>query len=323
MHDPNVIVPIFSSQPLDQQYDQAFAFLNARNATLHLVAVNNTPAVIHADSAELRDQQAQILKMAQYLKFETLDRMAVQVQQRFPCLRFEYHAGRELMVQQVQQLTHKLSADLLLLPAHLAASDCAERDQAASLISQASVPVWAVSAAQPDSGMILGALDIPVNNRHADRFNRILVITASQLAAGQGVELLLLHGWMNGNEQFLKKWLRLNEMDIARISRADKQQRLSYLKDYAQAAELAGAAVRCQVSAAGSAEALAELCNQLSPQLVVAGISQHGSGTLGANAQQLLSKANADVLLIPEATQPGNLFAAQRAADVKLRNKET
>lgn len=322
MTAPNVVVPIFETPTFNDKYDQLFAFLNERKATVHLIVANAPKAVVHTESPALQAQQTQVLKMSHYLKYEMLDRLARGVQARFTNLTFEYHVKTEPLQDAVGQLMQKTGFDLLAVESkQLLRTDSA----GAALnraITSADVPVWAVSEHTGSDGMVLSTLDIPAHNASADRLNRILVITASNIAEEQGAELLLLHGWMKEHEQFLKQWLRLNEMDIARVSKSDRKQRLSYLHEYALESGLTGSAVSCKVCTADSSGSLVEFCNQLKPQLVVAGITGQSYGATGSTTRQLLQEAHADVLLLPGSKQISSLFTALPKPEISRRNKK-
>lgn len=309
MKVPHVIFPVFSNQQITSKYDQVLSYLNQRHAVVHLVSAVQPMVKIYGDSKALISQQKQMQKMTQFLKYETLDRQAAEIQSRFPSLTFEFHVEQEPLVKTVRQVEFSCLAQLIVLDGELFEKPNEHYHEVTELVSQVETAIWAVRNTEGQPSRVLTALDIPTNNIHADRDNRVIVSTAANIAEEAQSLLVMFHGWTRNHEQFLKKWLRLNDIDIARIARSDKQHRLSYLEEYAKETALPASQIRCEVTAVESTEDLVEACNEFKPSLIVTGFSSGSNRLLGQTTRKLVANSSADVLVIPIVRNPSEFFS--------------
>ncbi len=312
MNYPHVVFPIFDSQCISEKYDRVFSYLNRRKATVHMVAVPTAAAVVHFESPQLRTQQQHILKMTKYLKYETFDRLAQKLQHRFASLQFEFHVSHEPLVKTVNNIKDQWGVNMVILDGIQLKKSYSNRKVLLDLISVVNSPLWLVNESLATRGEIIAALELPINNNKADRYNRVLVSTAATLAKDFHANLLLMHVWMRKQEEFLKKWLNLNDMDVARITRSEKQYKVDYLNEFARESGLVGDQIRCRVLSGDTEQDVVNQANNLSPYLVITGYSHSTTNTLGSTVVNMIHQSAADVLVVPNKLILNELFTAEQ-----------
>jgi len=309
MKSHHVILPIRKAQKLDANYARVFHYLNARQATVHLVVINDHTPIIYSDSAALRAQQQQVHKMTQFLKFEMLDRLAIDLQEIYPSLTFEYHVEIDPLNRVIAKLREQFDAQMLIVDQRcLQTTDLSAEDRAIQyLISMLEMPIWLVGSDSKEAGDVAIAVDLPAHNIQVDQLNRTLLFTGSHFATDLNAKAKLVHGWQASGEQFMRSWLQLTDIDVARYARIERQQRESQLQEYVADARLT-TNIQVQIVDGQADEVIAQFCEKSNIGLLVIGHSQNPYGPMGHVAADVVSNVNCDIVVMPQNVSTSQLF---------------
>jgi nucleotide-binding universal stress UspA family protein len=306
----HAIMPISSNQQLDANYDSLFTYLNARHATIHLVMSNEKVPKIYDETAHLQSQQEQISRMGQYLKYEMLDQLAIKTQANYPMLTFEYHVSVEPLNRVVSELREQWDAQLMIVDQRSldAYFEPSNHHALQYLVTALEMPIWSVSAENTHEGDIAVAIDLPANNHQLDQLNRLLLTTGAMVAQDQQRFVRLIHSWQLSGEQFMRQWLQLTDIDVARYTRVEKQQRQSYLDEYIRECEQTAPGFYSKIVEGEADQSILDFCQQEKCSLLVVGHNQNPYGPMGHVTAKLISDAGCDVLILPQTTMSYSLF---------------
>ena len=301
MKSPAVILPVRNGQKLDANYEQIFSYLNARHATIHLLAINDHTHIIYSDSAALRAQQEQVHKMTQFLKFEMLDRLALSALEHFEQLTFEYHVETDPLNRAVAKLRDQLDDPMLIVDQRsIVGGNLQAADRPLQyLVSMLEMPIWIVGNTQAKSGDIAIAVDLPAHNQQIDQLNRALLATGGHFAGENQQPLHLIHCWQSSGEQFMRSWLQLTEIDVARYAKVERQQRECQLQEYLADNLNLTMQTTSHVLEGPAKDKIAHFCQQSTIGLLILGHSQNPYGPIGQVTAELIGNTHADVLILP------------------------
>jgi nucleotide-binding universal stress UspA family protein len=310
MKNFHAIMPISKNQRLDENYDTVLTYLNARQATIHLLMSNEQVPKIYDETAHLQSQQEQISRMSQYLKYETMDQMAGKVQQLYPMLSFEYHVSVEPLNRIVSEIRDEWDAQLMIIDQRSLDSYFEPNNNHALqyLVTLLEMPIWTVSAQSSNEGDVAVAIDLPANNHQLDQLNRLLLGTGAMVAQDQHRFVRLIHSWHLSGEQFMRQWLQLTDIDVARYTRVERQQRQSYLEEYIAECEQKAPGFYADIVDGEAEQSVLEFCKQEQCSLLVVGHNQNPYGPMGHVTAELISKASCDVLILPQTSNAYPIF---------------
>lgn len=300
MNDFHVVMPIDRLITVDSRFDTLFERLDAQFATVHFVSsVERVPAV-YDDSAAMHAQQNQVRKMGLMLRYEMLDRLAQAFQNRYPGVHFEYHVDIEPVHKQVSRLSDHLPLQLLIVDQAMIVmdEDTEQVNAIQQLVSVTHLPIWSVGPSLNNSGDVMVAMDIPTHNHQHDVLNRSMIQIANQLVDTEKQDIQLAHSWQLTGEQFMRQWLQLTDIDVARFSRVEKQQRETRLLEYVDEAKAKNATFRIRVLEGAPEVTIRNVCQQ-SVSLLIIGHNQNPYGPLGHVTANTLTSVECDTLVIP------------------------
>ena len=303
MKDFQVLMPVEGFVKVTDRFDSLLQFLHSRRATIHLICRATAQMNIHADSAGLNTQQAQMQNMGIMLKHEMLDRMAQKMAAAFPDLTFVYHVVDKPLHDAVAALENDIEFHLLVIDQRQLPESSAERPLGDfhHLLASTNIPIWSVGVDTATTGDTVVAIDLPVHNLQHEQLNRLMVHTAHQLAQDFGNTIRLTHCWQLATQDFMRRWLKLTDIDIARFARVEKQQREAHLLEYIEQCNANDAAFQISIVDGETSLVMPELCHGKQTRLLILGHDQNSYGSMGRTSISLLLKATSDVLILPYA----------------------
>jgi hypothetical protein len=314
MKDFHVVFPVEGFVKVNERFESLLQTLAARQATIHLVcSVENLPA-IYDDSAAMHSQQSQVQKMAMVLKYEMLDRIAQTMQARYPGLLFEYHVDTESLNRQVSKLQDQFDFELLVADQDqlIASAQDGANSTLLHVLTLTTLPVWVVGNATDAEGDTLVAIDMPAHNLQHEHLNRSMVQVAYHLALEKGTDVHLAHCWQLSGQQFMRQWLKLTDIDVARFARVEKQQRESRLLEYIEQADATEAKFHIRVVEGAANIAIPSMCDVQNMRMLVIGHDQSPYGPMGHVTSEMLLSVNCDILVMPLTSEaPFGLMARQ------------
>lgn len=317
MKSYHVIMPVEGYLEINERFDSVFNYLDRLDATVHLVTRCKTLPRVHQPSEELTRQQEQIAKMAGYLKFETLDKMAQGIQERFARINFKLHVSSDALPHSVANLHQEFDAQFLIIDQpylheddNKAKLELDANGEIKNLVAVTDLPIWCVGPNTSTEGDTLVALDLPAHNNQLDQLNRSLIETGILFAKNFHSELQVTHSWQLSSEQFMRQWLKLTDIDIARFSRTEKQQRESRILEYLNDANCRSIAVHIQVIEGAANVSLPNVCQAREPQLLVLGYNQNAYGPIGHVTHEVMQSVSCDTLVLPQTIYRHQVFKA-------------
>lgn len=237
----SVVLPITAGQRIDERYDAMLAVLNQHACTLHLLVVTDPLPIGDTLPPSLSQHSAQMQRLTMGLYHEALDAIIRKLGQRFFNLRFEVHIKQGDSVHAIQDLLKQVNGDLLLC-------DRKHKDRLTHghdnnslfyLLHRLAVPTLIIpETPRPLEGLVSIIDDALLQQPStADQFVRFSQALATLL---QG-SLILEAAWRWQGEDFLRSWLNMNELDIARYAKTARQQFNSQLMSVVEDALALGA----------------------------------------------------------------------------------
>jgi nucleotide-binding universal stress UspA family protein len=315
MTEYHVILPVEHRKQVDGRYGVVLSFLEAREATIHLVSVNEQAPKIYDETAHLQTQQEQINKLTSYLKFEMLDGLAQDIEKQYPLLRFEYHVDIEPLPRVVSNIKDEFNAQFLLVD-----HDCLQKQKEDSyastlqyLVTMTELPIWCVGDGQSEGDEVVIGVDLPAQNPQLDSLNRVLISAGANLAKQFESEAHIVHSWQLSSEQFLRQWLQLSDIDVARYSRVERQQREAQVIEYIDECDAKDTRFNIMVVEGSPEITLPNMCERKQAKLLVIGHNQNQYGPMGHITASTLETVKCDVLVLPQSVKAHIPFQSKDA----------
>ncbi len=125
------------------------------------------------------------------------------------------------------------------------------------------------------------AVDVPTQNLQLDHLNQSLIQAAAYFSDYFGNEIYLTHSWQLSNEEFMRKWLQLTDIDIARFGRVEKQQREANLVEYLDDIDDHSRRIHINVLEGSPTVAEPKMSERFNTRLLVIGNKQNPYGSMG------------------------------------------
>jgi hypothetical protein len=236
------------------------------------------------------------------------------MQARYPGLLFEYHVDTESLNRQVSKLQDQFDFELLVADQDqlIASAQDGANSTLLHVLTLTTLPVWVVGNATDAEGDTLVAIDMPAHNLQHEHLNRSMVQVAYHLALEKGTDVHLAHCWQLSGQQFMRQWLKLTDIDVARFARVEKQQRESRLLEYIEQADATEAKFHIRVVEGAANIAIPSMCDVQNMRMLVIGHDQSPYGPMGHVTSEMLLSVNCDILVMPLASEaPFGLMARQ------------
>jgi nucleotide-binding universal stress UspA family protein len=303
MKDFHVMMPVAGFVKVTKRFDSLLNFLHERRATVHLTCRINTPLTIYDDSERLKSQQKQMHKMGIMLKHEMLDRIAQKFQSKYPALTFQYHVEDKSLNETVASLENAFDIQLLIVDQEqlIESSEDGDLGEFHHLLASTNIPIWSIGSHTDIKGETVVALDLPAHNLQHEQLNRLMVRTAHHLAIDFNNRVCLSHCWQLSTQEFMRRWLKLTDIDVARFARVEKQQRESHLIEYIEQTNAQEAEFKISIVEGDAKHVLPTLCRNQQTRLLIIGHDQNPYGSMGKTTVNILMKATCDTLILPYA----------------------
>lgn len=310
MQNIHVVMPVNQALSIDARYDAALAYLVQKNATIHLVSVTHDLPIIYDETAHLRAQQEKVCRMTRLLKYETLDRLADSMTDRYPDLTFEYHVEADSFRRVIANLQHTFQIQCLLVDQRVLTSFLSreKNDALQYLVAITELPIWVVGPKATLGGDVLTALDLPLQNSNADRVNRLMIQTATHLQSNAFGDAHLVNCWTMPHFPDTNPNPAWDTHGHSHLLQAEQKLREERLFELIQDSVLTQGTLHIQVLEGAPEIAIPHQCEVLDIQLLVIGHNQKRFGPMGQTTADILTQIDCDALVIPAEPDNAQLF---------------
>ena len=228
MNIQRILIPVAQEQTLDERFEPILSYANGCRAHVLLLHVIDDLCARREQSDD-KHSSFELLSFAERRQNERLAECAKYITVTHPNIQIDTQIAFGKAFLEIIEAAQQNNSDLVVIDANRGNKKHASQFGSTTrhLMRKSKIPVWTIArkpAAKIDS--VVAAVDVVAETADGLALNQDILQFAPFLAKQTGAELTMCHAWRLYGESYLKHWSKRSDLDIARLAKTERDQRM-------------------------------------------------------------------------------------------------